>query len=197
MFRNNTKIVKFNELVLFTNVTQSPNFEGCSKLQQWDGTNIKTRSGHIGGWSLHSITSHNTAGVAYFPNMENLSGTDTGCRYLTKWFLPKYKTSSNWPFRGIASGSLMDYGPESTALRLDYASQATVVIRNTTPPSVSSISSAETIYVPASAVETYKANSTFSGKASVIYAIGGAEWTAAFGSSDEYADYDLYGVPHS
>ncbi|MDO4185149.1 MAG: hypothetical protein Q4D30_01475 [Bacteroidales bacterium] len=130
--------------------------------------------------------------------MENLSGTDGGCKYLTKWFLPKYKTSGNWPFRGIASGAFIDYGPETTTIRNQYVYNATLVIRSTTPPTVGLESNGVVaLYVPASAVETYKANSTFSGKASVIYAIGGAEWAAAFGSSDEYADYDLYGVPHS
>lgn len=185
-------------MVLFTKVTQSPNFEGCTKLQQWDGTNIVKRNGHIGGYGLHSITSHNIAGVAYFPNLTTLSGIDQGCKYLTKWFLPKYQSSGNWPFRSIAYGAFMDYGPQTTVIRNQYVYNATLVIRSTTPPSAGVESNGiVALYVPASAVETYKTNSTYSRFANVTYAIGGAEWTAAFGSSDEYADYDLYGVPHS
>lgn len=68
----------------------------------------------------------------------------------------------------------------------------TVIIRATTPPtcSESTFYRAPTkIYVPQSALETYKTDSFFYRYRDIIFAIGGTEWTAQFGSSGEYADY--------
>ena len=71
------------------------------------------------------------------------------------------------------------------------------VIRCTTPPDMYSLNAFayfNCLYVPANFVDAYK--NSWPSMANKTYAIGGSEWTAEFGSSSEYADYDFYGVSH-
>ena len=120
-------------------------------------------------------------------------------KYLTKYFFPSYETGENWPFRGVSSNVMFfDYGINTRHIRLDYVGGATVVCRAVNPPSVSGAggSTYKKVFVPLDSVDSYKAHSNWSSGSSVIYAIGGSEWVADYGSADEYADYDFYGVPH-
>ena len=77
----------------------------------------------------------------------------------------------------------------------------TYIFRSTTPPGrynnqTNALSFIYRIYVPSDSVSAYKSDSKWSSMSSYIYAIGGTEWIAQFGSADEWADYDKYGVPH-
>lgn len=50
----------------------------------------------------------------------------------------------------------------------------------------------QVIFVPDNMVELYRVHEKYSKEANKIYPIGGSEWQAEFGSSDEYADIDKY-----
>lgn len=75
----------------------------------------------------------------------------------------------------------------------------TYIIRSTTPPDkygTGTFAKLHRVYVPSESVSTYKSHSKWSSMSSYIYAIGGSEWAAQFGTADEWADYDKYGVSH-
>lgn len=76
---------------------------------------------------------------------------------------------------------------------------STYIIRSTTPPdkyNTGTFPKLHRVYVPSESVSVYKSHSKWSSMSSYIYAIGGTEWAAQFGSADEWADYDMYGVEH-
>lgn len=81
-----------------------------------------------------------------------------------------------------------------------YTQWSTIyIIRSTTPPDkydTGALAKIYRVYVPSESVSAYKSHSEWSSMSSYIYAIGGAEWAAQFGSADEWADYDMYGVEH-
>lgn len=64
-FKNNTDIVSFNELKLFTNVKNIPSdcFNGCTNLQSIDISNITT----MGQRPFYNCTSLNNLGIENFP----------------------------------------------------------------------------------------------------------------------------------
>lgn len=67
-----------------------------------------------------------------------------------------------------------------------------VIFRSLTPPICTSSTFYYTpsqIFVPQSVLETYKTDSFFYRYRDIIFAIGGAEWVARYGSANEYADY--------
>lgn len=140
-------------------------------------------------------------GVAYFPNATSVTGDHTlncGSSTIKYLFLPKVTTQSGWSFRGRTF--FIDWGANLTSMNVSYLTMNPVVCRATTPPTLSrngSTSISSYAFVPAEYVDTYKATGNWATYyASKIVAIGGEEWIATFGSADEWADYDMYGVPH-
>ena len=143
-----------------------------------------------------------TDGVAYFPNVTSITGDhslNVGSSTIKYLYLPKITTQSGWSFRGRTL--LVDWGPNITSINASYLTMNPVICRAKTPPSLSRNTSTHIssyAFVPADCVDTYKSTGNWATYfSSNIKAIGGDEWIATFGSADEYADYDLYGVPHS
>ena len=71
------------------------------------------------------------------------------------------------------------------------------VVRAVTPPTFNyTLGYVKYIFVPVDAVDSYKNTEKWSTYSSYIKPIGDTEWAEQFGSNNEWADYDLYGVPH-
>lgn len=89
---------------------------------------------------------------------------------------------------------MVDLGPNLSTLKHSggrgFTTSCIFVVRATTPATFNSLTTiaVSKLFVPAGSVDTYKAASVWSKVASKTYAIGGSEWVAQFGSSDEYAN---------
>lgn len=86
---------------------------------------------------------------------------------------------------------MMDWGPTVTMVGSNDQktnSNTILVCRATTPPSFNILTSLTVgrVYVPSSALSSYQSSTVWA--TASLYAIGGAEWIAEFGSSDEYAN---------
>ena len=109
----------------------------------------------------------------------------------------KSQGNTSTPFRG-SGADLVDFGPNTTSIRGNYLAPSIIVCRSEEPPTLIIAPTVSLyIFVPSNSVTIYKEASVWSDLGTKIKAIGGEEWVTVFGSSDEYADYDLYGVPHS
>lgn len=118
-----------------------------------------------------------------------------GCTNLKKLILPSATTIHG--IRNAAFGVTMvdigsNYTTSNNASSTNHAFTSSIVdiVRAATPPSLgtSVTIASKRLYVPAESVDSYKAAARWSARASVTYAIGGAEWIAEFGSADEYAN---------
>ena len=100
---------------------------------------------------------------------------------------------------GSAAGlKLIDIGTTCTSIGRNawypkgVADKITVVVRAVIPPTYGESTgyylNPKALFVPYESLENYKTATNWSKNASVIYAIGGEEWVAQFGSSDEYAN---------
>ena len=201
----NTLVTSFEELKYFTNckVLSYASFQGCNQLVSINCVNITT----VQGMAFYNCTRlrricSDTDGVAYFPNVTSITGDhslNVGSSTIKYLYLPKITTQSGWSFRGRTL--LVDWGPNITSINASYLTMNPVICRAKTPPSLSRNTSTHIssyAFVPADCVDTYKSTGNWATYfSSNIKAIGGDEWIATFGSADEYADYDLYGVPHS
>lgn len=140
---------------------------------------------------LRNITHINT----YF------SGTNTPFDNvaLTKIILPNLRTSGNNLFKATKNTTIIDIGPNYTTAFYQMASGSvpqkthTYILRSTQMLSLNDTGTynfnPKAIYVPANLLDIYKSNSEWSAYwSNIIYAIGGEEWVAQFGSTDEYAD---------
>lgn len=118
---------------------------------------------------------------------------------LQKIILPNLRTSGNNLFRATKSTTIIDIGPNYTSAFYQMASGSVpkkkhiYIIRSTQMLATNETGTynfdPKAIFVPANLLDTYKSNSAWSAYwYNVIHAIGGEEWVAQFGSSDEYAD---------
>lgn len=201
-FQNNTKIEYFNDLPLLTRFTTIANntFYGCSNLKEVDCRNI-TSSGTLsnvfrGCTSLYKLVTPNWAGtLSVTGNTNDSRGMFKGCSSLKRFIWPKLVTLANPDSggTGVFSPTMCDFGPSLSSFTGNcprFKSTTILIMRNETPPTFGTITSitAAKIYVPEESVDTYKEASVWSTKASIIYPIGGEEWVADYGSSDQYAN---------
>lgn len=160
-----------------------------------------TKIGYRVVWANSNLKRFNSRrdGVYYFPNyvgganngvMESVS---LGCFYASNTIaiFPSIQYAGMYLSANVRT---MDFGA-NLSLFSNYTwngQTKTVVFRGTTPPQCNENTLGfipTKIYVPQSALETYKTDSFFYRYRDIIFAIGGTEWTAQFGSSGEYADY--------
>lgn len=114
---------------------------------------------------------------------------------LTRLILPSV-TAYNAISNATTNLTMIDLGPNhssstnASSVNRSYPSTAIMVARATTPVSLgtSVTVGVKKLFVPAESVDLYKEAARWSARASVTYAIGGAEWIAEFGSADEYAN---------
>ena len=178
-------------------------FSYCVNLKELDCRNILDRSvsttlicmfDHCSALQRIILSKWRTFGSASTTNGDrNWIGN---CPMLTKLILPSivnYHAISD----GNTSGfKMIDLGPNyantanASSCNYSFNSNMTAIIRAATPPTLgTSVTIAvKKLYVPAESVDLYKAAARWSARASVTYAIGGAEWIAEFGSADEYAN---------
>ena len=111
-----------------------------------------------------------------------------GCTSLKKLILPKVTYLCGL---GKTDFDIIDIGKNLISMP-DYGSRfninTTGIIRNAPVTVERDTVKVRVLYVPSEYVEEYKIASKWSVVAAKTYAIGGAEWTAEFGSADEYAD---------
>lgn len=139
--------------------------------------------------------------VAYLPKVTTISGDFTLSTRTSNpfyFFAPSLATTSNWAFRDRTL--MLDAGENLTSMNMNYAKFQPLICRAKTPPTLAnSFTSAGIntyVFVPAESVEAYQTTGYWASRfASKIKAIGGTEWVDTFGSDDEFADYDMYGVP--
>ena len=174
-------------------------FRYCANLYRLNVDNIVSidASSMFDGPSVKCLSSY-VPGVAFFPSLKTFKG-DFLCfkTALLQIFMPAVDSFRTW---SLGSPRLMDLGKNLASLNITYITLSVLVCRAVTPPSFSRNASNTKInsyiFVPADSVDAYKAATNWSDYASKIYAIGGTEWTTQFGSADEWADYDMYEVPH-
>ncbi len=149
--------------------------------------------------TTHPLFNSSEIDVMYMPKLTAFPAKSYKYK---KYYFPMLQSSSGNQFNG-STIELIDMGENMTSItgylltNISAANMANinVICRATTPPTMANTISnysnriPKAVYVPASSVNTYKTASKWDGCASVIYAIGGAEWIAEFGSADEYADY--------
>ena len=204
-FAKNSLITKFNELQMFTAVTllAPGSFTNCAALMELDCRNITGYTGSStliqmfnGCTSLYRLILSKWSTFGAAGNVNASRDWLGNCTSLTRLILPSVVS-----FHAISNGNtsgvtMVDLGPNYTTTNnasssgYNFNSTKTVIVRAETPPSLgTSVTIAvRKLYVPADSVDLYKAAERWSARASVTYAIGGAEWIAEFGSSDEYAN---------
>lgn len=205
MFDNNKLIISLSDLIRFTSVNSLSLycFRGCSALIRLNADNFRnlTSMGIFYQCSNLEYISSTISGAAYFKSVININGTIifSSTNKIKAIFLPQLVTQDGWAFRDKYF-QLLDVGEKCTKLNVGYAKPSNLVCRAITPPTLANSftsTSIGSIYVPEESVELYQATGYWASKfSSKIFAIGGSEWTAQFGSSDEWADYDMYWVEH-
>lgn len=111
----------------------------------------------------------------YFPAFSNLGTSAYAWRYCPLT-LVDFSKSLTGVYSKDSAHTLVLHGDDYSSLTISYPQNVTRV------------------YVHAAILEDFKTR--FTSLASKTFAIGGEEWTAAFGSSDEWADYTYHGVEH-
>ena len=111
----------------------------------------------------------------YFPAFSNLGTNANAWRYCPLT-LVDFSKSLTGVYSKDSAHTLVLHGDDYSSLTISYPQNVTRV------------------YVHAAILEDFKTR--FTSLASKTFAIGGEEWTAAFGSSDEWADYTYHGVEH-
>lgn len=208
-FQGNTLIQYFNEGKFFTSATtlSANSFNGCSNLLEVDlrhvtsgitGTNAIFQNCD----SLYKVVLTNITTIGYNGAINMSRSNFVYCSSLRRMVLPSlvnYRMLSQ--ASGAPSLSMVDIGPGQTTLGYNstsytyrvygFAATTQLIVRAITPPALghnNNISGLTKIYVPSNSVEDYKAATNWNSRASYIFAIGGAEWVAEFGSSDPYAN---------
>jgi len=111
----------------------------------------------------------------YFPAFSNLGTNANAWRYCPLT-LVDFSKSLTGVYSKDSAHTLVLRGDDYSSLTISYPQNVT------------------RIYVHAAILEDFKTR--FTSLVNKTFAIGGTEWTAAFGSSDEWADYTYHGVEH-
>lgn len=116
-------------------------------------------------------------------------------------FLPKVSNAGKQIGAYATNLRCIDIGPSCTIFTTAqplYAigtRKCIVICRSITPPSHAGWMTNNRplrVFVPSDVLTDYKSASGWSGESSVTYEIGGTQWAADFGSTDEYADVMMY-----
>lgn len=208
--QNNTEIKVFGELSE-TKVTTLTNnaFSGCSNLEFVDFSTITT---------LGTLFTPSNISVLFYPRL-------TKADYIVSKSSSKVKAvftpSLIECLRGVEGSvhpKIIDYGDKIQKITSIYiyvtVSTCIYICRNVNVPTISGTDRTyaywfKKLYVPSASLSQYTSYSVLSSAASVIYAIGGAEWQADMQSlaaeegytlkpgeswADEYIDYKIYGI---
>lgn len=207
-FQNNTSIEYFNELQYFTSCKTINRlaFYGCTALKELDCRNITGKSsGNAQMWrscsSLYKLVLRDySSEFGFYGTLNNDRSCMAGCTSLKRLILPNAPRLAGLAWSSKPTFQLIDLGSTFNNFRSSGSSynagcsgingNTKIVLRNTTPADGSSyiVNSIRKLYVPASALDDYKAAYQYASITSYIFAIGGEEWVADFGSTDEYAD---------
>lgn len=191
-FQGNTTISTFPELMYFTKVLEvNSEFYNCTNLSYIKCENItKVNSYLFSGCSmLYCLHLPKCTGSFHGNNV-------TYCTSLKAIIFGSIQTTS-YPIHQSVNAELLDVGSMITNLGqvVYFGELANLVCRATIPPSTTNLSKVQRIFIPSEYINAYKSATIWSDSSTKIFAIGGAEWISEFGSADEYADYDKYGVP--
>lgn len=208
-FDNNNLITKFNELKIFTGVTQltATAFRLCTQLETVDCRNISSfGTGDPQTWrncySMTRLVLSKIGQIGYQGSINASRSILYNANKLKRLILPSvatYRMLSDTAYPITLTmldmgGKLVNFCNYSSSsynsLYFGINGSTTVVIRRATPATGNTrfINPIRKLYVPESSLNDWKASTSFSGISSYIFAIGGAEWIAEFGSADEYAN---------
>lgn len=210
-FQKNTLIESFPELVGFTGFTSiaANAFDTCSNLQSIDITG-KTS---LGNYAFRNCSHLATSSIDWgkiisigdsafwgtnIPVYIVLSKLTYSGNYwsrdtpLRRVYLPVYQATMaeyTWEFSPMI---LFDFGKNLTGKfrSTNYGSRALVLVLRGDDYSGLTIlypNYVGRVYVHATILDAFKTR--FTSLASKTFVIGGEEWTSAYGSSDEWADY--------
>lgn len=196
-FASNNLIEFFNEGKYFTNCTtlNSSEFQYCSKLKEvYMGYALNTAASeryhpfHSCG-SLYKVNLRSMAWVGYSGSINANRSMFYHCYALKRLVLPN-TTNARMLADDGPSLTMYDIGSKLVNINLRCINTSTgVLVLRGAPPSIQSTNTIPArIYVHSEYLEQYKKATGWVNYATKIFAIGGAEWVAEFGSADEYAN---------
>ena len=199
-FASNALIEYFNEGKYFTKCTtlNANEFQYCSNLKEcYMGYALKTANSE--GFhpfrdcgNLHKVNLRSMAFVGTTSSINANRSMFYKCWSLKRLILPSVTNA-----RVLADGStpalsltMYDIGPNCVNINLPRINTSTgVLIMRGAPATVQGTPTwPAKIYVPSANLGNYRTATTWVNAASKIFAIGGEEWVADFGSTNEYAN---------
>lgn len=170
-------------------------FRNCSKLDMTPIIPLLNIITTLESYAFGGCANTNLPNELVFNNVTNDVNHMTNGLGRRKLYFPKKTTMTQYTFSGNTA-ELIDIGNVTGSYFYpgngnSSSNTVTVILRSTTMPTFSTFNKTNVrrIYVYDSILNDFKTNSKTSSAASITFAIGGAEWEAEFGSSDEWADY--------
>lgn len=196
-FASNNLIEFFNEGKYFTNckTLNSTEFQYCTNLKEvYMGYALKTSNSE--GYrpfsnctSLYKVNLRFMAFVGFTGSINANRSMFYHCYALKRLVLPN-TTNARLLADSGPSLTMFDIGNKLVYINLRCINTSTgVLVLRGAPPSIQSTNSIPAkIYVYGEYLEEYKAATGWTTYAAKIFAIGGEEWVADFGSTNEYAN---------